>query len=103
MFCVIYSFQVKEDKEAPFIEAWEELTKLIYQYEGSLGSRIHKASDDLYLAYAQWPSKKQWQNSGDLLPSEASKWRDQMRSCCQEIKTIHELELISDLLKTNLF
>ena len=53
MFCVIYSFQVKEDKEAPFIEAWKELTKLIYQYEGSLGSRIHKASEDIYLAYEE--------------------------------------------------
>jgi hypothetical protein len=39
---VLYFFDVKEDQEQVFIENWSRLTALIYEYQGSLGSRLHK-------------------------------------------------------------
>ncbi len=45
MFAVIYQFNVKENRESEFIGAWKQLTQLIYDYEGSLGSRLHKLND----------------------------------------------------------
>ncbi len=103
MFCVIYSFQVKEGQTDKFLRSWEELTKLIYQFEGSLGSRIHRAGERIYIAYAQWPDKKRWEESGDQLPPSADQWRKEMRESCEKIETIHELEMVSDLLKEKTF
>ena len=46
---------------AQSIAAWERATQLIMQYRGGLGSRLHKAEDGTWYAYAQWPSKDVWQ------------------------------------------
>jgi quinol monooxygenase YgiN len=99
MFIAIYSFELKLRKESEFKGAWKALTELIYQYEGSLGSRLHQESDDTYIAYAQWPDRETWQNSGSNLPPSAEQYRTVMRESCKEIKTLHELEVIEDLLK----
>ncbi|UKN00700.1 antibiotic biosynthesis monooxygenase [Paracrocinitomix mangrovi] len=101
MFIAIYSFTVVPGKEAEFKEAWVELTKLIYQFENSLGSRLHHEKDEVYIAYAQWRSKEQWANSGGNLPEEANQWRQQMKAACSEIKTVYELEVVDDLLASN--
>ena len=55
-FCVIYRAKVHPDKEARYIAAWSALTTLISQHRGGLGSRLHKGSDGIWYAYAQWPS-----------------------------------------------
>lgn len=102
-FTVIYSFLLHEGKSAEFIHAWSEMTKLIYQYEGSYGSRLHRASDTLFIGYAQWPSREVWVQSGDNLPESAHELRAAMRACCTEIKTEHELTVVSDLLHDALF
>ena len=99
MFIAIYQFEVKENKTTQFIEAWEELTQLIYEYEGSLGSRLHKEKDNNYIAYAQWPDRETWENSGSKLPNSADDVRAQMKEACIKIETLHELEYVKDLLK----
>ncbi len=98
MFSVIYSFQIIPDKEDIFLQAWHDLTVLLYRYEGSFGSRIHKAGEHHYLAYAQWPDKQTWMNSGSNLPLASGPVRTQLRSSCIEIKTLYEMEVIDDLL-----
>ncbi len=98
MYIVIYEFLVKENKEQEFIDSWESLTKLILQHEGSLGSRLHKQKEHHYIAYAQWPSKEIFDNAGANLPDTAISIRKIMGSACQEIKTLHKLEVIADLL-----
>lgn len=103
MFCVIYSFQVKKGLTDQFQKGWTGLTELIYQFEGSLGSRLHQESDLYFIAYAQWPSKEIWSNSGQKLPEEANGFRKLMRDSCVEIKTLHELEMVDDLLKSEPF
>lgn len=100
MFAVIYQFQIKQGKEKEFIKTWNELTQLIYNYEGSLGSRLHKQNDQLYIAYAQWPDKETWKFSGSKLPDEADKVRLRMKESCVKIEVIYELECVKDLLRT---
>ncbi|MBP9153167.1 MAG: antibiotic biosynthesis monooxygenase [Flavobacteriales bacterium] len=100
MFAVIYQFKVKENRESEFINAWKQLTQLIYEYEGSLGSRLHKQSDGMYLAYAQWPAKETWKNSGNKLPDAANEIRRIMGESCTHIETLYELDCTEDLLRS---
>ena len=99
MFTVIYSFQLKPKQDKIFIKAWSDLTKLILEYEGSLGSRLHLESDGKYIAYAQWPSKKKWENFGTNLPEKAKEISKAMHDACIQMDTIHQLKVIEDLLK----
>ncbi len=100
MHAVIYKFIVKEDKVEQLLESWLDLTKLIYQYEGSLGSRIHKVSEQEYIAYAQWPSKEILDAAGDHLPEEVTNLvRKKMRASCISIDTLYEMEVIEDYLQ----
>ena len=101
MFAAVYYFKTKAGKEDQFITAWEELTKLIYEFENSLGSRIHRKTENEFIAYAQWPDKETWSNSGANLPESANEFRILMKDACSEIRTEHELEMMSDFLKTN--
>ena len=98
-FTVIYSFKTIEGKEDVFISAWTELTKLIYEYEGSYGSRLHKVDNQLFIGYAQWTDKETWKLSGNKLPEKAKELRKKMRESCSEIKTEYEMNLVQDLLK----
>lgn len=99
MFAVIYSFEIYPGKRELFIEAWEELTHLIKEYEGGLGSRLHQQTETLFIAYAQWPEESTWKNSNDLMPKEADQWRAQMKGACKNIETIKTMEMVSDLLE----
>ena len=98
-FTVIYSFKIIEGKEDDFISAWTELTKLIYKYEGSYGSRLHKVDNQLFIGYAQWPDEETWKLSGGKLPEVATEFRNQMRKSCSEIKTEYEMNLVQDLIE----
>ena len=102
-FVAIYTFKVKKGKEKQFIEGWKGVTKLIYQYEGSLGSRLHKVNNNMYVAYAIWPSKNKWEHAGDLLPDSVNKYKDMMKSSCHESKTLFELTMVEDLIMNNQF
>lgn len=98
-FSVIYSFSIIEGKEKDFVAAWTALTHLIYEFEGSYGSRLHKASGQLYIGYAQWPDRASWERSGNKLPEAANEFRKQMRESCSEINTEHEMMVVEDLLQ----
>lgn len=98
MFAVIYSFKVKTGRDRDFRSAWKELTKLIREYEGSHGSRLHRESENTYIAYALWPNRKKWEEFGSNLPASADEVRERMREACVEIRTLHELEVTDDLL-----
>lgn len=98
-FTIIYSFKLVEGKEEDFIQYWTKLTQLIYEFEGSYGSRLHKVNHSLYIGYAQWPSKEIYDNSGNNLPESSVVLRQKMRECCVEIKSEYEMVLVQDLLK----
>ena len=97
-FAVIYSFELKARSEKKFIEAWRHLTTLIIEFEDGLGSRLHRLEGNRFIAYAQWPSRTMWEQSGAKLPASAEKWRSQMRDCCSSIHTLYDLEVVEDLL-----
>lgn len=98
MFIAIYQFDVNEGQDEQFKQAWKGLTELILKYENSLGSRLHHAKGQQYIAYAQWHSKEQWEKAGGNLPPEAEEFRVCMKKACAAIKTIHELNVVEDLL-----
>ncbi|MCC6701458.1 MAG: antibiotic biosynthesis monooxygenase [Fluviicola sp.] len=94
-FTVVYSFELKENTTEQFIEAWKSLTELIYEFEGSYGSRLHKVNDCHFVGYAQWPSRMVFEQSGNNLPEAATIYRDQMRGCCIKIEKLLELESVA--------
>jgi hypothetical protein len=62
-FAVIYRWKVAESQVEQFKGAWEIVTKEIRDHEGGLGSRLHKASDGTWIAYAQWPNREKWKSA----------------------------------------
>ena len=99
MFTVIYKFKIKPDKIQQFEENWTELTKLIYNNQGSLGSRLHKSDGLNYIAYAQWPNKETWESEWNNMPEHAKEISRKMKEACETRETIFELEVVIDLLK----
>ncbi|MEZ4938208.1 MAG: antibiotic biosynthesis monooxygenase [Crocinitomicaceae bacterium] len=82
MYIAIYKFEVIPGKEKQFISSWKALTQLIFEFEGSLGSRLHHEKDQTYIAYAQWPDQITYDNSGAKLTESASEYRKQMKEAC---------------------
>ena len=103
MFAVIYTFYIKPGKKKEFMEAWHNLTELIYKYEGSLGSRLHVDRDGNYMVYAHWPDEKTWKEAGKKLPKSADKWRAQIRESCERIETSNQPQDDTDVLKSHLY
>lgn len=58
MFAVIYRWRVEEKDEKEFQRRWHEITEEIVAHHGGGGSRLHKAENGDWVAYARWPSKK---------------------------------------------
>lgn len=93
MFIAVYSFTVKPGMEEQFHQAWAERTREIVIESGSFGSRLHKNEDGAFIAYAQWPSRKAWE---DAPPNETSA-RKQMREAILFAKTVFCMDLLEDL------
>ena len=55
MFIVLYKWRVNPDSAGQFVENWSAITRYYLENCGSLGSRLHRGSDGLLYAYAQWP------------------------------------------------
>ncbi|HEY9789269.1 MAG TPA: antibiotic biosynthesis monooxygenase [Candidatus Obscuribacterales bacterium] len=96
MFVAVYSFKLKPNMEEQFQQAWAERTKEIIKASGSFGSRLHRNEDGTFVAYAQWPSRKAWENAA---PSETAA-RDRMREATLSSETVFCLEVLEDLLVT---
>lgn len=97
-FAVIYRFTVATEDEHEFVEAWTELTKLIRTHRGSRGSRLHRADDGTFYAYAQWPDRSSWQNDRDM-PAEASKWLAAMERLTAGPAQVMPMQVVCDLLE----
>ena len=65
-FAVIYRWRIRSGMEERFQQAWEAVTKSLKAERGALGSRLHRAEDGSWIAYAQWPTKDAWERSRDL-------------------------------------
>ena len=99
MFCVIYRFTVKPDHEAQFRQHWLAVTEWFQHNAGGLGSRLHRANTDEYIAYAQWPDRQMWEQQRGRSDAELQAHRQAMRACCESIEVVYELEMTDDLLQ----
>lgn len=99
-FCVVYEFEVSRQNEQDFQDVWNQLTHIIKETRGGLGSRLHKdlSRDNIWIAYAQWPSKEAWGSNPTSYDSRHSALRARMKDLCESIRTVYELDVIDDLL-----
>jgi hypothetical protein len=103
MFCVVYEFEVPQQNEHLFTKVWHQLTEIIKETRGGLGSRLHKDTkrDNVWIAYAQWPNKETWNNNPSSINPDHNILGARIKDLCVSIQTIYELNMIDDLLGVN--
>jgi hypothetical protein len=95
MFVIVYRWKVKERREAEFVEGWHRVTEELRRRCGSLGSRLHAATDGTWVAYAQWPDRRTWEAAqGDAEPDGSGLMRESIE---QRYPEIH-MDVVDDLL-----
>src|SRR5690349_10957474 len=62
-FVALYHWRLHPGSEEKFRDAWSKMTRAIRSRFGSLGSRLHRAEDGSWYAYAQWPSRDAWERA----------------------------------------
>ena len=98
MLIVIYRWRLKEGYEDVFRQGWCEMSESIYRTRGSLGSRLHRAEDGTWVAYAQWPDEKTWREAREAgSANEAASQK--MRDGSMELLSEERLYLVDDLLR----
>ncbi len=101
MFIVVYRWRCRPEHEAAFRVAWAEMTVAIREQCGSLGSRLHRADDGELVAYAQWPSREQWESSTATGPA-VIRAREEMLRHAERVAPPFLLEVLEDLLEPSL-
>ena len=96
-FAVLYRWRLHQGAEQSFISAWSRISALLLSEHGSLGSRLHRASDGWWYSYAQWPSAQAREQAfaGGSPDTEAGR---QMREAIEESLPELVLESISDFM-----
>lgn len=99
MFIALYRWKLKGGHEKRFQEGWHRRTEEIYRKCGSFGSRLHRAEDGTWVAYAQWPDRETWKRIGDA-PVTDTEARVMMQESIEETYPDTYMEIVDDLLKT---
>lgn len=97
MHAIYFRWKVSPGREPDFEQAWRELTELIRDEHGGLGSRLHRCADGHYFAYAQWPSAQAWASQ----PAPTARMlalRDRMRDCGELVDGPLHGGVVADLL-----
>lgn len=102
MFIALYRWKVKPSHEKNFQEGWHRRTKEIYRQCGSLGSRLHHAEDDTWIAYAQWPDRQTY-DAADSIPVIDNDARKLFRDSIEEAYPDIYMSVIDDLLMLNCY
>jgi len=97
-FCVIYRWALVPEKEQQFVSAWQSMTDEIRTHAGGLGSRLHKADDGTWVAYAQWPDRGTWERA-DVTTEPAKAAGEQMAAAVMKRYDPILLEPVADLLE----
>ena len=101
MFAVIYRWRVIPGLEAQFEAGWRAGTARISQEFGGWGSRLHKAGEGVYIAYAQWPDEATWKQAMETRMHHSD---DEARRMYREaiapdgFETLAMCEVVADLL-----
>lgn len=102
MFIALYRWKVKEGQEKEFIEGWRRRTEEIYRRCGSLGSRLHRAEDGTWVAYAQWPDRRTY-DAAQSVPVGDAEARAMMRESVEESYPDVYMEVVGDFLREEVF
>lgn len=97
MHAIYFKWKVASGREPDFEHAWRELTELIRDVQGGLGSRLHRCADGHYFAYAQWASERVWAEQ----PAPTARMvelRDQMREVAELVDGPLRGDVVADLL-----
>ena len=94
MFAVIYRWRLHEGKEQQFASAWHRMTAEIHKRCGSYGSRLHRADDGTWVAYARWPDAATRERCQGVDPDALSSMRQAITESFPEIRC----QVIDDLL-----
>jgi quinol monooxygenase YgiN len=97
MHAIYFRWKVASGHERDFEQAWLELTKLVRDEQGGLGSRLHRSTDGHYFAYNQWPSKLAWATQPEPTPR-MLKLRNRMREFAEIVDGPLRANVIADLL-----
>jgi heme-degrading monooxygenase HmoA len=98
MFVALYRWKLKEGQEQKFREGWRRRTAEIYRKCGSLGSRLHRAEDGTWVAYAQWPDKRSWE-AARRVPVADTEASDMMKESVEVSYPEMLLEVSDDLIE----
>jgi heme-degrading monooxygenase HmoA len=102
MFVVIYRWRVISGLEAQFEEGWAAGTARIAAEFGGWGSRLHRAEDGAYIAYAQWPDEATWKKAMETRMAHSDdEARRKYRAAIVEgsFETLFAMPVVRDLLE----
>ena len=97
MHAIYFRWKVASGREREFERAWLELTELIRDERGGLGSRLHRCADGHYFAYAQWPSEVLWATQPEPT-ARMVELRNQMREFAELVDGPLRGDVVADLL-----
>lgn len=98
MLVFLYRWRIKPGLEQQFVESWSAITAYYRENAGSLGSRLHKGSDDIWYAYAQWPAPGRREAAFEKIPDHPA--REKLKEAIDEFLGETELEIAADFLIT---
>lgn len=96
MVVFLYRWLIKPGFEDQFVESWSAITAYYRKQDGSLGSRLHRGTDGVWYAYAQWQSPGQRQAAFAEIPEMPE--RDMLKAAIEEFLDETELEITVDFL-----
>jgi len=97
MHAIYFRWKVASGREPDFERTWLELTELIRDEQGGLGSRLHRCAEGHYFAYAQWPSEGAWATQ----PEPSARMlalQNRMRECAVLVDGPLRGDVVADLL-----
>lgn len=90
---VLYRWRVRAGAEESFVRGWELVTRAIQRTCGSHGSRLHRAAEGPWLAYARWPDRE----TRERCSHDETEGLELMSRSAELVEVLH-LEQVSDLL-----
>lgn len=102
MFCAIYEFILKDEADDDeLLKIWRQMTILMKQRAGAIGSRLHRDDADRlrFIVYTQWPDRDQWLKGKKILQAndQGVQLMRSLADICQS-KVICESNEVEDLL-----
>ena len=95
MFAVVYRWRLHPGREEQFADGWARVTRAIAATCGSFGSRLHRADDGTWVAYARWPDAAARERCAFDEPEGERLMAEAVAERFPELR----LELVTDLLR----